>query len=63
MTSSWSFPLGLVLVLIGGVWGAQGLGWLEGSPMTDETLWAVVGPVVMVIGVLVAVAGLRKRES
>lgn len=54
-------PLGLVLVLVGLVWTAQGIGWLEGSPMTDETLWAVIGPVVALVGALVAVLGLRRR--
>lgn len=58
---SLSAPLGLVLVLIGLVWTAQGIGWLEGSPMTDETLWAVVGPVVALVGALVVVLGLRRR--
>jgi len=52
-------PLGLVLVLTGLVWTAQGFGWLEGSPMTDETLWALIGPVVALVGLLVAVLGLR----
>lgn len=56
-------PLGLVLVLTGLVWTAQGFGWLEGSPMTDETLWAVVGPIVALLGLLVAVLGLRGRGS
>jgi len=56
-------PLGLVLVLVGLVWTAQGLGWLEGSPMTDEALWAVVGPVVVLIGALVVVLGLRRKAD
>ncbi len=58
---SFSTPLGLVLVLTGLVWTAQGIGWLEGSPMTDETLWAVVGPGVALIGALVVVLGLRRK--
>ncbi len=56
-------PLGLVLVLVGLVWTAQGIGWLEGSPMTDETLWAVIGPVVALIGALVVVLGLRGKSD
>lgn len=54
-------PVGLVVVLVGLVWTAQGFGWLEGSPMTGETLWAVIGPVVALVGVLVAVLGMRGR--
>lgn len=56
-------PVGLVVVLVGLVWTAQGFGWLEGSPMTGETLWAVIGPVVALIGALVAVLGLRGRGA
>jgi hypothetical protein len=54
-------PIGLVLVLVGLVWTAQGVGWLEGSPMTGETLWAVLGPVLVLIGVGVVVLGVRRR--
>ena len=52
-------PLGLVMVLLGAVWFAQGVGWLGGSSMTGETRWAVIGPVVAAIGVILAVLGLN----
>jgi hypothetical protein len=51
-------PLGLVMVLLGAVWFAQGIGWLTGSSMTDETRWAVIGPIVALAGAVVAVVGL-----
>lgn len=53
-------PLGLVLVLVGLVWTAQGVGWLEGSPMTGETLWAVLGPLLVLAGVGLVVRGARR---
>lgn len=56
----WLWPVGLFLIVIGSVWTAQGLGWLEGSPMTGETVWAVVGPIVVALGVVLAGIGLRK---
>jgi hypothetical protein len=58
MKSSLLTPLGLVMVLVGGVWFAQGIGWLKGSSMTDETIWAVIGPAVAVAGLIVAWIGL-----
>jgi hypothetical protein len=58
----WLVPVGLVLVLVGLVWAAQGIGWLEGSPMTGETLWAVIGPVVAAVGAALVVAGSRGRR-
>lgn len=43
--------LGILLVLVGLVWTLQGLGYLAGSVMTGVTFWAVVGPIVALIGV------------
>lgn len=50
--------LGILLVLVGLVWTLQGLGYLAGSVMTGVTFWAVVGPIVALIGV-----GLVVREA
>ena len=60
-------PVGLVMVLLGAVWFAQGIGWLGGSSMSGETRWAVIGPVVAVLGVVLASIGLtgatRRRSG
>ncbi|RNM11060.1 hypothetical protein [Nocardioides pocheonensis] len=61
MRSSLLTPLGLVLVLVGLVWTAQGIGWLGGSPMTGKTLWAVLGPLLALAGAALAYAGVRRR--
>ena len=53
--------LGVLLVLVGVVWTLQGLGVLGGSAMTGVRLWAVVGPVVALVGVAVLVRGARRR--
>jgi sulfite exporter TauE/SafE len=52
---------GALLVLIGLVWTGQGLGWIAGSPMTGVTLWAVIGPIVVVAGAALSFNGLRNR--
>lgn len=62
MKGSRLLPLGLGLVLVGLVWTAQGLGWLGGSPMTGKTLWAVLGPVLAVVGAGLVVADVRRRR-
>lgn len=54
--------LGLLLVVLGAVWTLQGLGRLGGSAMTGERIWAVVGPVVGVAGVVLIAVGLRARS-
>ena len=56
-------PLGLVAVMVGLVWTAQGVGWLGGSPMTGKTLWAVLGPLLALGGVAMVVTGLRRRRQ
>ncbi|MGY2874901.1 hypothetical protein ACVW00_002091 [Marmoricola sp. URHA0025 HA25] len=62
MRSSLLTSLGLVVVLVGLVWTAQGIGWLGGSAMSGETLWAVVGPLVALVGAAIAYAGVRGRR-
>jgi hypothetical protein len=54
--------LGVVMVLAGAIWTAQGLGYLEGSPMTDESTWAIIGPLVAGLGVALVVVAARRRE-
>jgi hypothetical protein len=52
---------GAIVVLLGLVFTLQGIGVLEGSSMSDTTFWSVAGPVIMLVGLAVAVAGVRRR--
>jgi hypothetical protein len=52
---------GVLMVLTGAVWTLQGLGYLEGSPMTDQSIWAILGPVVAGLGVALVVVAARRR--
>ncbi|EAP98444.1 hypothetical protein JNB_15808 [Janibacter sp. HTCC2649] len=52
--------LGVVLMVIGAIWGLQGLGVIGGSAMSGVTLWAVIGPLVVVGGLTLALSGRRK---
>ncbi|MDR7251998.1 uncharacterized membrane-anchored protein YitT (DUF2179 family) [Nocardioides sp. BE266] len=54
--------LGVVMVLTGGVWTAQGLGYLKGSPMTDQSIWAILGPLVAGLGLGLVIVAARRRE-
>jgi hypothetical protein len=51
--------LGGVMLVVGGLWTLQGLGYLTGSPMTGVTFWALVGPVVAGLGVALVIVGYR----
>jgi hypothetical protein len=56
--------LGVLLVLMGVIWGLQGLDVIKGSAlMSGKTLWAIIGPIVAVIGVFVVARALRPRPS
>ena len=53
--------LGVLLVLVGALWTLQGLGYVGGSVMSGVTLWAVIGPVVAVVGLGLALSRPRRR--
>ena len=53
--------LGVVMVLAGAVWTVQGLGYLKGSPMTGQTIWAVLGPILAGFGVALLLVAVRRR--
>jgi hypothetical protein len=54
--------VGIVAVLVGVVWTLQGLGALGGSAMTGERIWAVIGPVVAVTGLILIIVAIRTRR-
>jgi hypothetical protein len=54
--------IGALAVLIGAVWTLQGLGYLGGSVMTGERIWAVIGPLVAIAGLVTITVGLRARR-
>lgn len=62
MSRGLAVALGVVLVLVGALWTLQGLGYVGGSPMSGVTFWAVVGPLVALLGLLLAVVGGRGRR-
>jgi hypothetical protein len=54
--------VGVLLVLTGAVWTLQGMGYISGSFMTGATVWAIIGPVVLLAGLAIMVAALRSRR-
>ena len=42
--------IAVVLLVVGGVWFFQGVGVIEGSFMTGEAVWAVIGVVCVAAG-------------
>ena len=55
--------VGFLLALSGSVFFLQGIGVLHGSTMTGETTWAIIGPILAVVGAALVVVGLRKGAT
>jgi len=56
--------IGVLMLVIGGVWALQGIGVLPGSVMSGVALWAIVGPIVALAGLILLVIGIvRLRRA
>ena len=53
--------VGVVVVLLGLLFTLQGADVIKGSAMSGSSFWKVGGPVVILIGLAVAGAGVRGR--
>ena len=54
--------LGVLMVLVGVLWTGQGLGYIGGSAMSGQEVWAIIGPLVAGLGVGLVVVAARRRE-
>jgi hypothetical protein len=55
--------LGVLLALMGLIWALQGLNVLKGSAvMSGKPLWAVIGSLMVIIGVFVVTRAVRTRH-
>lgn len=55
--------VGVIILLAGIVWTLQGFNILHGSVMSGSTLWAVIGPIVAILGLaLLFGVGMRRRK-
>jgi hypothetical protein len=51
---------GVLVVLVGVAFTLQGLNVMGNTAMSGKTLWAVLGPVIAIIGLIVAGVGVRQ---
>jgi hypothetical protein len=54
--------VGVIAVLMGGIWFLQGINVLPGSFMTGQIQWAVYGACAAVLGVILIVVANRRRR-
>jgi len=57
--------LGVLAVLVGVVWTLQGLNVLKGSGMSGQPMWAIIGPILAIIGLALVGfgAGIGRRRA
>jgi len=55
--------MGVIVVLLGLLFMFQGLGVVKGSSMTNSGFWAVAGPVIAVVGLVLVVRGARRGPT
>jgi len=55
--------IGLIAVVIGGVFAGQGMNLIPGSFMTGNRMWLSIGLIVAVVGIILVVLGLRRPKT
>jgi LPXTG-motif cell wall-anchored protein len=55
--------VGVLLVVVGGIWFLQGIGVLPGSFMTGQIRWAVYGGIAVIVGIALLLAARRRRNG
>lgn len=55
--------IGVILTIAGVIWALQGFGVIGGSFMSGDSVWAVIGPVVAVIGLVITVIAVRRARA
>jgi hypothetical protein len=53
--------LAVLMMAVGLLWTFQGLGYVEGSPMTGVEFWALAGPALAGFGLALAIVAIRRR--
>lgn len=55
--------VGVIALLLGGLWIGQGLNLIRGSSMTGIMTWFYIGVIVAIFGVILLVLGLRRGHG
>ena len=59
----WPFLVpGVILGVVGLIWTLQGFNVLGGSVMSGSGLWATIGPIVLVAGLVLIGIGIARRR-
>jgi hypothetical protein len=59
----WRVAAAAVLLVVGVLWIGQGTGTIAGSAMSGQSMWAVVGGVAVVGGLIIVVREFARRPA
>ena len=54
---------GVVVFVVGVIFALQGFGVIGGGFMSGDSVWAIIGPVIAVAGLLLVLFGVRRARS
>ena len=55
--------IGVLLILMGGIWFLQGVNVLPGSFMTGQIRWAIYGGIAVLVGIIMIVMVYGRKAS
>ena len=55
--------IGAIVTLLGIIFALQGFDVIGGSGMSGKTLWAILGPIIAIVGVVVVVRAVRQAPT
>jgi hypothetical protein len=55
--------VGVIAVVVGGVFAGQGAGLIPGSIMTGDSKWLVIGSIIVIVGLALIVFGATRRRG
>ena len=55
--------IGVLMLLVGGIWLLQGIGILLGSIMSRQPFWAIMGLIMIICGGITCFFGLRSKPA
>ncbi|MET9088008.1 hypothetical protein ABZX77_40045 [Streptomyces sp. NPDC004237] len=63
MKKNWIILIfGALLILAGTTWTLQGINVMKGSAMSGTTMWAVLGPIAVLAGLVLLGVGVARRR-
>lgn len=55
--------VGAIVAILGAIFSLQGFGVLKGSTMSNTTTWSVLGPIILVLGLIGVWRGSRGSSA